>query len=286
MRTRQRLFAFLAWLQLVVSLLLATAIVWGYISYQASIGQLVNSLAASVGAVSNVVIRTAETVEARKDLLDATEKTLAATRSLLTALMAVAENLGKNAPKYADGLRVAANGLRTSNAVAQSMGDTLINFSVPNIHMNGLKPVITYSRPFDESGARLKHMGQDLKSASEALSSISETIGPDGQKLGTAVIATSEQALKTVAELEKTLTRLNTQDLPKAIADLRATSEALRTASAQVDMASNAGTVLLVVGLLLAAWCFVHSIGALLLIKPANFYSGRDTVIPLGNPQI
>ena len=105
---RNRAFTTLAWLQLVTSLLLASAIVWGYSNYQASLGLFLHSVAASVGAVSNVVGRTAETVDARKELLDQTSQMLAVTRNLVKELRVAAENQSKLGPQYADGLHSAS----------------------------------------------------------------------------------------------------------------------------------------------------------------------------------
>ena len=79
MKKRNIFFASLAWFQLAISLLLAAVIIWGYASFQATFGQFISSLAASVGAVSTVVVRTAETVEARQDMLNETQKMLVVT---------------------------------------------------------------------------------------------------------------------------------------------------------------------------------------------------------------
>jgi hypothetical protein len=80
---RKMAFTTLAWLQLVTSLSLASAIVWGYSNYQASLGLVLHSVAASVGVVSNVVGRTAETVDARRELVDQTSQMLLVTRNLV-----------------------------------------------------------------------------------------------------------------------------------------------------------------------------------------------------------
>jgi hypothetical protein len=49
MRSRNIIFASLAWLQLAISLLLAALIIWGYLSFNSSLTQFVRSLAESVG---------------------------------------------------------------------------------------------------------------------------------------------------------------------------------------------------------------------------------------------
>jgi hypothetical protein len=84
--------------------------------------------------------------------------------------------------------------------------------------------------------------------------------------------------MKALVETEKTLERLKSQDLPKAIENLKTTSENLRNLSTQVDSVSNVGAVLLVVGLLLALWCFIHSLGVLLLARSQAFGLGAEPV--------
>ena len=71
--------------------------------------------------------------------------------------------------------------------------------------------------------------------------------------------------MKLAEEAERTLVRLNEQDLPIAMENLRATSANLRNIGEQVEMVGSIGTVLLPVGLLLAGWCFLNSLGMLLL---------------------
>jgi hypothetical protein len=99
------------------------------------------------------------------------------------------------------------------------------------------------------------------------MTSIATTISRDGQNLSVAVIATSDQALKVIAEAEKTLGRINTEDLPNALNELKRTSHSLEIVRAQVDTGSKVGVVLLVAGLLLAVWCFLNSLGSLTLAR-------------------
>lgn len=283
MKTRNVLFAGLAWLQLAISLLLAAAIVWGYMTYQASIGQFVSSLAASVGAVSTVVVRTAETVEARQDMLDETQKMLLVTRNLIIELKAMAENQAKLGPQYADGMKATASFLGKVSGPMQVIGEKMMGISIPNIQIVGIKPVITMTKPLEGDGRKLKEAAQEVKVVSDSFVGISNAVGQDGQKVSAAFIATTDQALKVIGETENTLARLKTQDLPKAIAELKATSEKLRSISSQVDTVSYAGVAMLVVGLLLALWCIVHSLGALLLARSFAFGPGMDKATAIIN---
>lgn len=262
---KNKFIAILAWLQLLVSLAFASAIVWGYITYQASLGQFVHSAAGSIGAISNVVERTASTVEARRGLIDQTGHMLLATRTLVNELRVAAENQAKSAPQYAEGLRAASAVTGKLSGTLQSIGDGLL-FSVPtSIRMDGMKPVVNMSRPLEKPAQELKVKAQDIKAISESLLGISVAISRDGKNLSSAFIATSEQAQKLADEAERTLVRLNEQDLPIAMENLRATSANLRNIGEQVEMVGNIGTVVLVVCLLLAGWCFLNSLGMLLL---------------------
>lgn len=279
MKTRSAFFAVLAWFQLALSLGFASAIVWGYVTYQASLGNFVSSIAASVGAISTVVVRTAETVEARKEMLDETQKMLVVSRGLITDLKSMAENQARLGPQYSAGMMATADLMRKLVGPLQAIGEKMMVISIPNIQVVGIKPSVTMTKPFEAQGAQLKAAAQDAKVVSESLAGISKAIAQDGQKVSSAFIATSDQALKVLGETEKTLSRLKTEDLPKAVADLKATSEKLHSVSTQVDIAGNLGVVMLIVGLLLALWCVMHSLGALLLVKSKAFDAVTDVAI-------
>ena len=276
MKKRNIFFASLAWFQLAISLLLAAVIIWGYASFQATFGQFISSLAASVGAVSTVVVRTAETVEARQDMLNETQKMLVVTRNQITELKGVTANQVKSAPQYASGLKSVSSLLSTLAGPAQSLGEKVMVISIPNIQIVGIKPVVTMSKPFEDDGRRLKESAGQFKVVGVTLAGISESIGQDGQKLNAAFIAMSDQAIKVIDEAEKTLARLKTQDLPKAIAELKTTSENLRSISLKIDAVNNLGLIMLVIGLLLALWCIAHSLGALLLARSHAIDSVAD----------
>lgn len=272
MESSNKLFAFLAWLQLVIGVLLATAVMWGYTSYHASLGLFIHSVAASIEAVSNGVIRTTETVEGSKELLDQTGQLLVVTRNLVNEFRIAAEKQAKNGPQYAAGLDTASKVTGKLANTSDSLGQKLTLLSVPTgIQLQGIKPVFVMSHPWQQEGQELKSFAADFRVASATLAAFSKTIGPDGKSLGSAVIAESEQAIKVIIAAEKTLAQIKTQDLPKAISDLKTTSANLRNISAQIDMVGNGGLILLIIGLLLASWCIVHSLGALMLVNSRAF---------------
>lgn len=108
---------------------------------------------------------------------------------------------------------------------------------------------------------------KDFKAVSDSLLAVSTTVGQDGTRLSTAFIATSQQVLKMLEETERTLGRIKSNDLPKALVDLRETSENLRSVSEQVNVGGSLSKALLVVGLLLAGWCFFNSLSTLMLVN-------------------
>lgn len=272
MTTKTKLFTLLAWFQLLTSVLLAAAIVWGYATYQVSFGQFIHSVAASIGAVSNVVVRTAETIETRSDLLDQAGQMLVVTRNLVNELRVAADNQEKMAPQYAAGLLSASNVSEQLGGSLESIGNGLLRVSLPTgIQMQGMKPVLVMSRPLEKQAQELIDSARDIKAVGASLSGISDTLSRDGKNVSSTLVVMSEQALKVISEVEKTLAQLKTQDLPKAISDLRATSANLSQISTQIDIVGDVGLVLLVVGLLLAGWCFLHSLGALMLANSRAF---------------
>lgn len=265
--TRNKLVAFFAWFQLAISIAIAGAVVWGYSTYQASLGQFTQSVAASIAAISNVVGRTAETIEARQNLLDQTGKTIAATRNLVKELQAIAENQAKVAPQYAEGIRGASALVGSLSGSLHSLGDGLM-FSVPtDIKWRGKNTEIIRTRPLDKQAQSLMARAKDFKAVSDSLLAVSTTVGQDGVKLSTAFIVTTQQVLKMLEETEKSLSRIKSNDLPKALADLRETSENLRGVSKQVNVGGSLSKALLVVGLLLAGWCFFNSLSTLMLVN-------------------
>ena len=284
MRAKSTLIAILGWLQLLVSIFLALGMLWIYTTFQAPFGQIVHSVAASIGAVSNVVGRTAETVQARQGLIEQTGKMLVSTRALLQQLQVAAENQAKIVPQYAEGMRAASVVSGKLGGTLQSIGEGLL-FSVPtSIELDGMKPVVKMSRPLEKQAQDLKTQAQGIKAVSQSLLDISVTMGRDGKNLSAAFVTTSQDALKVVDEAERTLGRLNTQDLPKALEDLRTTSENLRAIGEKVDIASGIGKGFLVVGLLLTLWCALNSVSTLMLANAQSADPKRNKLHVSGNP--
>lgn len=273
--TKNKLVAAFAWIQLFISIAIAGAVVWGYITYQVSLGRFTQSVAASITAISNVVGRTAETIEARQNLIDQTGKTILATRNLIKELQVIAENQAKVAPQYAEGIRGASATVGSLSSTLHSIGDGLM-FTVPtDIKWRGTNSTIIRTRPLENQAQALMARAKDFKTISDSLLSVSKTVGQDGTKLSVAFIAATQQVLKMLEETEKTLGRIKANDLPEALADLRGASENLRSVSEKVNVGGSLGKAILIAGLLLAGWCFFNSLSLMLLNSKTVSSSNR-----------
>lgn len=240
-------------------------------TYRASLGQFTQSVAASIAAVSNVVGRTAETLESKQSLLDQTGKTILATRNLIKELQVVVENQAKIAPQYAEGIRGASALVGSLSGTVQSIGNGMMFTAPTGIEWHGIKPFVVMSRPLETQAQSVIIHAHNIKAVSESLLRVSVTIGRDGNNLSRAFIATSVQALKMLEETEKTLGSLKSKDLPKALVDLRVTTDNLRNVSKQVGVVGNVSEVFLIAGLLLAGWCFFNSLGLMLINSKTVF---------------
>jgi hypothetical protein len=260
----------LTWLQLVLSVLLAASILIGYFSYRGSFGLSIEALAENIASVSTVVETTAETVQLNQSLIESTRQTIVLARIQVEEVNAIASNLAKQAPQYVDFFR-------TASAKVVHLGDSLTSvaeglmFSAPtSIQMEGLRPVIVTSMPLEAYAKKLKASAQEIKELGSAISSTAI----EGSRKVVASSATTNQLLVQLGDSEKLLDRLQRNDLPKALKEMKSTSENIRTISQQVSVAGNVGGVLFIFGLLLAIWCFLNSLSILFL---ANEHSATST---------
>jgi hypothetical protein len=136
--------------------------------------------------------------------------------------------------------------------------------------MEGLRPVIVTSMPLEAYAKKLKASAQEIKELGSAISSTAI----EGSRKVVASSATTNQLLVQLGDSEKLLDRLQRNDLPKALKEMKSTSENIRTISQQVSVAGNVGGVLFIFGLLLAIWCFLNSLSILFL---ANEHSATST---------
>lgn len=253
----------LVWLQLAVSALLAASIIIGYFTYRASVGQLIEALAANIASVSKVVETTAESVQMNQGLIESTRQTITLVRGHINDLNATASNLARQAPQYVEYFRTASEKVVRLGDSLSSVGEGLM-FSVPtSVQMEGLRPVVVMSRPLEAYAQRLKAAAQEIREFGTGIPSVAV----EGSRQVAAVGATTSQALSQLDDSEKLLGRLQETDLPSALKEMSSTSEKLRTISQQIAIAGNMGVLFLVFGLLLSAWCFLNSLNMLYLIE-------------------
>ena len=224
-----------AWLQMLLSILLVVTVFYGYTTYGAPLGKLIDSLQVSIASVSKVVGMTAETIASRKELIDSTKQTLLQTRAAIQQIRAAISDQTSQAPQRAEELRAASAVFARLGDNFDRLADGLINFSAPSgIEFEGLKPLLVMRRPLESYGANFKAAAKDLKTTSDGILHLSKTVATDGVQLGAAFGQLSEQTLKLLEETEKTLSGIQQQDLPTAVQEMQSTSSQLQAASNEV----------------------------------------------------
>ena len=267
--TKTTLFVVLAWIRLAVSLTLASAIVWGYMTYQASIGTFLSAVETSVSEMSTVVERTAETVEGGMEMLNEAQKQIVFSRGIVIQLKSVVEKQINDAPKYADGVMKTAEFLNNLAAPLQAFGEITTSISIPSsIKFDGGKLIVIMTTPYSDQGKQLKAAAQGVKDANEQLKKISNAIRQNAPIANSEVISSSKEIIKFLDNTEKNLSVLKAKGLPKAVVNLKMASQNLLSIRAQIGTINHLSEVVLIAGLLVALWGALHSIGAILL---ANF---------------
>lgn len=265
----------LAWLQLAISALLAASIVYGFFSYRGSLGRSIEALAENIASISTVVETTAETVQLNQSLIESTRQTIVLARVQVEDVNAIASDLAKQAPQSVDFFRTISEKFVHLGDSLNSVADGLMFTAPTSIQMEGLRPVIVTSIPLEAYAKRLKASAQEIRELGIVISSKAV----EGSRKVVAASATTNQLLGQLDDSEKLLARLQGNDLPKALKEMKSTSENIRTISQQVGIAGNVVVVLFVFGLLLAGWCFLNSVSLLLL---TNQFTTEATQIITG----
>lgn len=265
----------LACTQLVFSALLAATVIWGYVSSRTALGQFAESVATAIVSTANVIGHVAETVQAKQSMIDNTMEMLVSSRKLIAELQTSAQNQSALTPQYAEGVRGVANVINTLGNAVSSIGDRLM-FSTPSIQMEGIRPVVVMTKHMEPQALAVKATAQDLKMVGNGFLVAASSLVKDTQNISASFIDTSSHAIKLLDDTEKTLTVLQGQEFPMAVAQLKVASDNLRTVGSQVDLAGNIGLVLLFAGLLLAGWCFLNSLSVLFLLESHSTGSTRD----------
>jgi hypothetical protein len=269
MKGKRSLFAVLAWMQLVFSVLLAASIVWVFVNYQGTIGQVVNSVAVTVDALSTAVLRTVETVEAQKGVIDEVDKSLKSSRGLVTAARDMVRNQEKELPVYADATKTIATSVTGTADRVQLVGERWISLKVPTPQLDKGVPTIRDWRPFEDEGNQLVRLSVEIRKIGSAVRAVSDSLLVDASRTGKQFVLASDQLIAVIDGAEGAISRVKQVDLPLAVNDLKVTSERLKAVKSQVDSGAHVALGIMIVGLLLSAWCIVHSLGVVMLARGA-----------------
>lgn len=269
MKGKRSLFAVLAWMQLVFSVLLAASIVWVFVNYQGTIGQVVNSVAVTVDALSTAVLRTVETVEAQKGVIDEVDKSLKSSRGLVTAARDMVRNQEKELPVYADATKTIATSVTGTADRVQLVGERWISLKVRTPQLDKGVPTIRDWRPFEDEGNQLVRLSVEIRKIGSAVRAVSDSLLADASRTGKQFVLASDQLIAVIDGAEGVISRVKRVDLPLAVNDLKVTSERLKAVKSQVDSGAHVALGIMIVGLLLSAWCIVHSLGVVMLARGA-----------------
>lgn len=266
----------LAWFQLAISGLLIALIVYGYFTYRGALGQSIEAISASITTVSKVVEATAETVQMNQSLIVSTRQMIAIARGHIIDVNASASSFAVQVPLYADYFRKVSESIGQLGDSLTSVGDGLMFAAPTSIQMDGMRPIIVMSRPLEAYAQGLKTTAQTIKGISSGMPNFAN----QGQQRVADVVAISGQVIKHLEDAEKLLDHLNETDLPKALQEMKNTSENLRTISQQIGNSGDIGVVFFVFGLLLSGWCFLNSLSLLMLTKQ---FSPENTQMIIGS---
>jgi hypothetical protein len=264
----------LAWLQITLSIFLAVTIIWVYVEYRRPLSQLLDSGTAVIVSTAEVISQTAESVQKNEIILDDTLKLLISSRTLIEEIRTSTQNQKSYASKYADGVRGASNLLIAAGNSVSTIGDSLMLSFPTRFEMDGIRPIVIMTKPFEKHGKSMKSTALELKAMGESGMAISTSLTKDAENVGAAIIESSNHAINLFDTIKITLGQLKGHDLPKAVSELRLASDELRRVSSQIQIYKNIGVVLLAAGLLFAAWCFLNSIS--LLYMHSSHENNRD----------
>ena len=265
MTKKQQVIIVLNWLQLIFSILFAITITFGYLTYRLPIKDIVSPMATSIISVSKVMEATVESVEAKQDFIVNSKQTLIKTQELIKTSLYAAQNQINLMPQY-------LNTLQSASKAFVSLGDTLSEvgvgfaFSIPSLNTDKFPPTIQKTQPLINEAKLLKEKGEELSRIGNDIFNITTTFTNDGQKIGANYVATGEDALKVIEEALKSLDRLQGNDLPTALQEMKATAENLNKISERINTGVNhIGLFLFVIGLLFSGWCFTNSLSLLFM---------------------
>lgn len=250
----------LAWLQLALSLLIAGGTLLGFDSLDTAIRDGSRSAAAALAGGAEAMEAASNAIEARRLLIEQARSGLEIAAKQIDQAEALAREQAKAAPQYVVGLRSAAGLLDKVADTAQVIA-TGMNVELPTgVIREGVKPVLTTSRPFAESSKRVSESAAQIKSVGITLSTIASSLGNGAKSLNDAIAQTSHEVRVMLDELHKSLNRVSSKEVPEALDNLKKTSANLRLLSATIGGIQNHGPWLLFGGLAVSLWFFLNSL--------------------------
>lgn len=269
MTSRGTVTLFFPMLQLLVSILLAGTILWGYVAFRAPLASTLDALTNSITSVANVIEGTAGTIGMRTELIDSTRQTLAQTRAAIELSSKAIAAQASEAPKRAEELKSASQLILRSSDILNNLANGLLQFSAPaGIDFNNGKPIVVMKRPLATFGNDLQPIAQEMRTLGEGVQHLSKTVAADGAKLAEAFSQLGAQTIQMLNESEQTLERIRDQDLPRSAKEMRDAAEHLRTATKELTAISdNLGITFLAAGLLFSAWLLLNSINTIVLAR-------------------
>ena len=261
---RTQIVRAIGWTQIGLGALLAIASLTTFILYRSSLGDMTSSLVSSMRSASDAMTAVAGVLESRQGLLDDTTHLLADSRKLVEAAKMAATNQEKALPAYVEGLKSASQSATVLANTLAGLGEQLM-FSVPTaVQMDGIKPVLVWTSPLEVTATKVKAQAQDVRSISNGLSVLVNTLGGDGGRLTESFLETCSATLALIDSATQAAIQLKGQGLPQAIAMLTDASENLRLAKVQASKIDRFVWALLVVTVLLAASFMMQGVGLLL----------------------
>ncbi len=255
------------WLQMLLSILFAGTILVGYMVLRTPLVTAIDALSNSIFSASNVIEATAATLGSKNELIDSTRQTMAQTRAAIKEVSAAISGQTAQVSKRVEELQAASSLISRTSEALNSLADGLISFTAPmGIEFEGVKPLVVMKRPLETSGKSLKPIAQEIRTISDGIQHLSETVATDGVKLGNTFSQLGEQTIKMLEESERTLAGIQNQDLPRSLKEMRDAAEHLKAVNQ--DMAAvlgSIGWVFLMTGLLFSAWMFLNSINMIAL---------------------
>lgn len=267
MVSTRRVVRLVGWAQIVLSALLAASVVFMYVTYSTSIGRMLGNAATTLRTGADAISRVAETVRTQQETVDASIQALDAGRMLVGEIRSAGEVLTTQVlPPFVVNTQKAAKSMNDASGTFKALG-AKIEFLVPtSIEMQGVKPIVVYTRPLRDQAAQMLIVGQNLQNLGKDLNDTSAVLDAQAKKMGAAVSDTSQKTVLLLDGLRGNMTRVKTLYLPGLTADLKAMETGLREMGDQLQNVEWLVRAVLIFALALAMLFACNGVFALVLV--------------------